>query len=139
MNPSHLWVNAIRLRNCSAELSRSSLRRATVDKIYGMSELTKKPGVAFWATIVLVVAPLLFPLSFGPACWWFKDSELDLDGGVVVNIAPNAYWPMGWLAQNGPESLSDAINWYATLKDYWIHVPVNRAGDRWIVLVKKND
>jgi hypothetical protein len=28
----------------------------------------KKPGVAFWATVVLVVA-LAYPLSFGPACW----------------------------------------------------------------------
>jgi len=28
----------------------------------------KKPGVAFWATVVLVVA-LAYPVSFGPACW----------------------------------------------------------------------
>ena len=97
----------------------------------------KKPGLAFWATVVAVVALVVaYPLSFGPACWWLKDSELD--NGVVVNIAPNVYWPIGWLAENGPESLSDAINWYATLKIYWVHVPVNRAADRWIVLVQKN-
>jgi hypothetical protein len=28
----------------------------------------KKPGVAFWATVVVVVV-LLYVASFGPACW----------------------------------------------------------------------
>jgi hypothetical protein len=97
----------------------------------------KKPGVAFWATVTLFVVLVGYPLSFGPACWWFSDSELD--GGVVVNIASNGYWPIGWLAQNCPESLSEAINWYATLRSYWVHVPVNGAGDRWIVFVQKNN
>jgi hypothetical protein len=32
-----------------------------------MSEGRKKPGVAFWATVV-VVGGLAYPLSFGPAC-----------------------------------------------------------------------
>jgi hypothetical protein len=29
----------------------------------------KKPGVAFWATVALVVVLVAYPLSFGPACW----------------------------------------------------------------------
>lgn len=29
----------------------------------------KKPGVACWASVVLVVVLLGYPLSFGPACW----------------------------------------------------------------------
>ena len=29
----------------------------------------KKPGVAFWATAALVVVLVVYPLSFGPACW----------------------------------------------------------------------
>jgi hypothetical protein len=29
----------------------------------------KKPGVAFWATVLVVVALVAYPLSFGPACW----------------------------------------------------------------------
>jgi hypothetical protein len=36
-----------------------------------------KPGVAFWATVVLVGLPLLYVLSFGPACWM-------VDGGMVA-------------------------------------------------------
>jgi hypothetical protein len=29
----------------------------------------EKPGVAFWATVVVVVVVVAYPLSFGPACW----------------------------------------------------------------------
>ena len=33
-----------------------------------MNDSRKKPGVAFWATMVVVVALVVYPLSFGPAC-----------------------------------------------------------------------
>jgi hypothetical protein len=29
----------------------------------------KKPGVAFWTTMVVVILLIGYPLSFGPACW----------------------------------------------------------------------
>ena len=29
----------------------------------------KKPGVAFWTTVVVVMALVAYPVSFGPACW----------------------------------------------------------------------
>jgi hypothetical protein len=29
----------------------------------------KKPGVAFWATLVLIAGLVAFPLSAGPASW----------------------------------------------------------------------
>jgi hypothetical protein len=38
----------------------------------GIVEMTsdrKKPGVAFWATVVVVVVLVVYPLSLGPACW----------------------------------------------------------------------
>jgi hypothetical protein len=34
-----------------------------------MTTSRKKPGVAFWATVVVVVVLVAYPLSFGPACW----------------------------------------------------------------------
>jgi hypothetical protein len=34
-----------------------------------MTSHRKKPGVAFWATVVVVVVLVLYPLSFVPACW----------------------------------------------------------------------
>ena len=34
-----------------------------------MTPSRKQPGVAFWATVVVVVLLVGYPLSFGPACW----------------------------------------------------------------------
>jgi hypothetical protein len=34
-----------------------------------MSSDRKQPGLAFGATVVVVVALVAYPLSFGPACW----------------------------------------------------------------------
>lgn len=94
-----------------------------------------------WAKWMLATAfigtPMLYVASFGPVCWWFTDRELD--GGEVVNIAPSLYWPIGWLAGDGPEPLSSAINWYGTIWIYWVHVPTDLDGDRWIVLVQKSE
>jgi hypothetical protein len=50
----------------------------------------KKPGVAFWATVVVVL--LLYPLSFGPACW--LASRTDTGKNAVFKTV---YWPLGWL------------------------------------------
>jgi hypothetical protein len=103
----------------------------------------KKPGVAFWVTVVALVG---YPLSFGPACWWLSnsailvdkspiggsleypvDNDSDLDLGAR---APRMYWPVGWLAWHGPRPISRAICWYATAGrrpfDYvWVHVQAN--------------
>ncbi|HEY3966434.1 MAG TPA: hypothetical protein VGM05_17870, partial [Planctomycetaceae bacterium] len=39
----------------------------------------KKPGWTFWTTVVLLSSPVLYVLSFGPACWWFSPRDpLDL-------------------------------------------------------------
>src|SRR5262245_58026611 len=34
-----------------------------------MTSNRKKPGLAFWATVVVVVALVAYPLRCGPACW----------------------------------------------------------------------
>ena len=44
-----------------------------------MSELRKKPGVAFWATVVVVCLPIAYVLSFGPACWLVAKEYLGTD------------------------------------------------------------
>jgi hypothetical protein len=35
----------------------------------GMSETKNKPGLAFWATVVVFGLLVLYPLSVGPAFW----------------------------------------------------------------------
>ena len=72
----------------------------------------KKPGVAFWATVVLVLS-VLHVVGFGPACWWFSrhrdfhDSRLKDCGSVI-------YAPLGRVAIHAP-IIGDALLWYASL------------------------
>jgi hypothetical protein len=88
-----------------------------------------------WWAVMLLLLPVPYIVSFGPVCWWFKEIKIEAND-VEVNIAPTLYWPLGWLAENGPEPLPDAINWYGTLGVYWVHVPTNSAGTHWMVLVQ---
>jgi hypothetical protein len=53
----------------------------------------KKPGVAFWATSVIVVALVAYPLSFGPACWGVRR------GLIPPQTAARVYGPI--LRQSG--------------------------------------
>ena len=47
----------------------------------------KKPGVAFWATVVVVVVLVGYPLSFGPACWAVSRADAD-DHWLLVVYKP---------------------------------------------------
>jgi len=80
-----------------------------------MTVARTKPGVAFWATVVAVVV-LVYPISFGPACWWFARTDVfrhkDATQTIVVNV-PRFYWPVGWMARHGPKPIRRFICWYA--------------------------
>ena len=49
----------------------------------------KKPGVAFWATVmVVVVMPLVaYPLSLGPACW-LVDNQVLSERHTAIAYSP---------------------------------------------------
>jgi hypothetical protein len=67
----------------------------------------KKPGVAFLATVVLVVLLVAYPLSFGPACW--VNSRNGFGGRFVL---PILFQPILRLGSDS-ESLPGAIIvWY---------------------------
>ena len=68
----------------------------------------KKPGVAFWATVVLVVVLVGYPLSVGPACW--ITSRIESEQGVRVVTA--IYRP---LVKHSPLPIRHAITRYAEL------------------------
>jgi hypothetical protein len=92
-----------------------------------MSDSQKKPGIAFWATVALVISlPLLYVLAYGPWTW------------VVVHVFQNVayidaggfYSPLyGWLqADGGPKWISDPycvyLNWWEALgTEYSPHIP----------------
>ncbi len=58
----------------------------------------KKPGVAFWATVLVLVA-LAYPVSLGPACWMFENRLLPLRW---LKTADRVFYPLGLAAQSSP-------------------------------------
>src|SRR5436190_14665700 len=66
----------------------------------------KKPGVAFWATVGIVVVLVGYPLSFGPACWITSRTD------VGVSSLPIVYLPL-IRAMSRSERIADALDWYA--------------------------
>jgi hypothetical protein len=85
----------------------------------------KKPGVAFWATVVLISLLVIYPLSFGPACW-------------IAGRVPNAraavcaaYSPMTavWAGTVSPgphdsDFWNSAFRWYVNCGRHGSHVEV---------------
>ncbi|MGE5191994.1 MAG: hypothetical protein ACM3U2_05785 [Deltaproteobacteria bacterium] len=68
----------------------------------------KKPGMAFWATVVVVCLPLLYVLSFGPACWITSWTN------IGARIIPIVYRPITrCLSSSAP--VDGAIRWFSNL------------------------
>jgi hypothetical protein len=67
----------------------------------------KKPGVGFWATVVVVVG-LLYVASFGVWC------RFNRGGPGIIKAASYIwpYYPMFWLMDNGPAPVKSAIRSY---------------------------
>jgi hypothetical protein len=87
----------------------------------------KKPGVAFWATVVMVALLVVYPLSFGPACWTAsRDQSLSpLDRSVS-----QVYWPIGWLGMR-EGILGDTVLWYAKVgmeNEAMVSIPIDASG-----------
>jgi hypothetical protein len=108
----------------------------------------KKPGVAFWATVVVTVALILYPLSFGPACWWFSTTEpLDVFLASVMSsargstysdsaCAPDIYWPLGWAVDHMGETPSEILGWYGRIglpRETALMIPASRDGSRMVL------
>jgi hypothetical protein len=72
-----------------------------------MNEKRKRPGVAFW-TILVVVLLVLYPLSYGPSVWLVRR-------GRLPNSTIGFYAPMTWLQKNVPGPIGEAVRWYAIL------------------------
>ena len=66
-----------------------------------MTSEHKKPGVAFWATVVLVVGLVLYPLTFGPAMGvmaWMLQAGWINEGGQVPFLM--FYYPLVCAMEN---------------------------------------
>jgi hypothetical protein len=70
-----------------------------------MTTNCKKPGVAFWATAVVVVVLVAYPLSFGPACAYVNR------GNLAPTLLKTVYAPCLYLAFEGPVPIRRAF-WF---------------------------
>jgi hypothetical protein len=92
---------------------------------------------AKWALIGLVLV-LAYPLSFGPACWWFsaKRRVLAPNDGTLVDLgfhyAPRIYWPIGKFFVLCPRSMQKMLDWYATLDGHDVMIPTDQTGENYI-------
>jgi hypothetical protein len=71
----------------------------------------KKPGVAFWGTVVVVVALVAYPLSVGPAEWMRTHGWLSRG---AMSALKWFYAPLAWLVTHS-ELFGRAIAWYQQL------------------------
>jgi hypothetical protein len=72
----------------------------------------RKKGNWLFRTIAgLILLPVLYIASFGPAIWligWLGDLRLQI---FLVQF----YTPIHWVMENGPEPVANALEWYAKL------------------------
>jgi hypothetical protein len=74
----------------------------------------KKPGVAFWATVVVALV-LAYPLSFGPACWITTRTGIVTRTGIRrMKPVPAVYKQITKIAESG-STANNVIRWYAKL------------------------
>ena len=88
-----------------------------------MNPSGKKPGVAFWATVVATMFALLlaYPLSFGPACWLCGTDD-HFDDGAFCTF----YRPLVVVVEHSPQSVRNAARWYF---ERWLPPHVEFIGD----------
>jgi hypothetical protein len=83
----------------------------------------QKLGVAFWATVVLAVVLVGYPLSVGPAAWIVEESK---PGDWGWDVYHAAYYPLLRIydldydyrvpeSENGGGLFHRALNWYLSL------------------------
>jgi hypothetical protein len=78
-----------------------------------MTSDRKKPGVAFWATVVLVAVLVGYPLSFGPACW--LTSYTNIGAEAISRIYRPITWTFGDPEKGATPIIGRAFQGYAML------------------------
>ena len=79
-----------------------------------VSEERKKPGVLFWAMVVVIVALVAYPLSIGPATWLEAHGIREQIPKVIDDAVFHFYAPFRSVFENSPEPVARAIRWYVS-------------------------
>ena len=99
-----------------------------------MSE-RKKP-VWPWIVTCVVMLPVSYVLSFGPACWISAYPNRGFPGGPLTKT-PHAmivYWPLGWAAESKPAIAGPVLRWWACLgmeSGHMLWVPAAQNKTNW--------
>src|SRR5262245_61919577 len=72
-----------------------------------MTSSRKKPGMAFWATVVVVLA-VLYPLAYGP--WWYARGKWG--SRLPVEIARYVFKPVELALHYGPDFATEPFERY---------------------------
>jgi hypothetical protein len=57
----------------------------------------RKPGLAFWAAVALVVVPAMYPVAWGPWIWFEMTQNL---GDEIRAVGNGAFAPLEWLGRH---------------------------------------
>ena len=75
--------------------------------------INRRERWAKWTAVALLVgAPPLYLLSWGPTCWLASRGYVPAWAGDAVNAF---YWPINWTFTNGYQPVASAIAWYGNL------------------------
>src|SRR5262245_34115800 len=95
-----------------------------------MSKITER-GYWPWIVALVIGVPVAYLASFGPACWWFTSRDPTGYGERYMRVH-RMYWPIGWLAENGPGPVGDAIFWCANpLRKETVILPSGYSAGMW--------
>ena len=72
----------------------------------------KKPGWVAWTVAVALVVAIVYPVSFGPACWICSRVQ---DGSALWEMTDFVYAPILWAWFDAPAPVNHVIEWYANL------------------------
>src|SRR5579872_3256603 len=75
----------------------------------GLRIVNRRENWAKRATIVLAFSPVLYVLSFGPACWIASHTR------AARGIVSAVYHPVIRCWANGPRPISNALEWWMYL------------------------
>ena len=83
-----------------------------------MTSSRKTPGVSFWATVVVVVVLVAYPMSVGPICWLEARGYFSPEAWEIVW---GFYAPLRWFCTVTPDAVSDCLDWWAGVCIRWSH------------------
>jgi hypothetical protein len=93
---------------------------------------------AKWTIATAMGVPVLYVVSFGPACCWLATPLKNLEGiAFPTSEAPAVYWPVGWLASKGGPNVRRAVKAFAVLGlEGGVSVPTNADSTGWVIFYR---